>query len=135
MLQNTEKHKSIRGNQRGYIGKKWVKKPFSFSLISGALRYLVSFAQFKKHEKQPWRSVTFSKVAGFSATLLKVTLLHGYFSRFLNCTNATKSRKASQLRKTIDFHLHPKVLFDKTLTSHIVLFVPLLSRVPFSHRL
>ena len=25
---------------------------------------LVSFVQFKKHEKHPWRSVTFSKVAG-----------------------------------------------------------------------
>ena len=29
--------------------------------------------------------------------LLKVTLLHGSFSRFLNCTNSTKSRKASHL--------------------------------------
>ena len=31
------------------------------------------------------------------ATLLKLTLLHGYSSRFLNCTNATKSRNASHL--------------------------------------
>ena len=31
-----------------------------------------------------------------AATLIKVTLLHGYFSRFLNCTNSTKSRKTSQ---------------------------------------
>ena len=31
------------------------------------------------------------------ATLLKVTLLHGCFSRFLNCTNGTKSRKAPQM--------------------------------------
>ena len=38
----------------------------------------------------------FSKVAGF-ATLLKVALLHGCFSRFLNCTNGTKSRKASHM--------------------------------------
>ena len=29
------------------------------------------------------------------ATLLKLTLLHGCFSRFLNCTNGTKSRNAS----------------------------------------
>ena len=29
------------------------------------------------------------------ATLVKVTLLHGCFSRFLNCTNGTKSRKES----------------------------------------
>ena len=28
------------------------------------------------------------------ATVLKVTLLYGRFSRFLNCTNGTKSRKA-----------------------------------------
>ena len=43
-----------------------------------ALPDLVSFVQFKKREKQPWRSVTFS--------LLKVALLHVCFSRFVNCT-------------------------------------------------
>ena len=37
---------------------------------------------YKNVKKQSWKSVTFSKVAGFS--LLKVTLLHGYFSRFFN---------------------------------------------------
>ena len=42
------------------------------------------------------RSVTFSKVAVFYlATLLKVTLIHGCFSRFLNCANGTKSCKMS----------------------------------------
>ena len=29
-----------------------------------ALRDLVAFVQFKKREKQPWKGVTFSKVAG-----------------------------------------------------------------------
>ena len=29
--------------------------------------------------------------------LLKVTFLHGSFSRFLNCTNGTKSRKAPNI--------------------------------------
>ena len=44
---------------------------------------LVQFAQFIKREKHPWRSVTFSKVAGFqAATLLEVTLRHGFFSCF-----------------------------------------------------
>ena len=39
-----------------------------------------------------------SKVAGFYlATLLKVTLLHGCFSRFLNCTNGTRSRETSHI--------------------------------------
>ena len=32
-----------------------------------------------------------------SSTLLKVTLLQGLLSRFLNCTNGTKLRKASQI--------------------------------------
>ena len=31
-------------------------------------------------------------------TLPKVTLLHGYFSRFLNCANVTKSRNALQIK-------------------------------------
>ena len=31
----------------------------------GVLRDLVPFEQFKKREKHPWRSVNFSKVAGF----------------------------------------------------------------------
>ena len=35
----------------------------------GALRDLVPFAQFKKREKNPWRSVTFSKAAGVSLQL------------------------------------------------------------------
>ena len=30
-----------------------------------ALRDLVPFAQFRKCEKQPWKSVTFIKAAGF----------------------------------------------------------------------
>ena len=30
------------------------------------------------------------------ANFLKVTFLHGCFSRFLNCANGAKSRKASQ---------------------------------------
>ena len=84
-------------------------------IICDALRDLAPFVQFKKREKHQWRSVTFSKVAGFCgtskgfmrakpfeapqkpATLPKVTLLHGFFSRFLNCTNG-KLRKTSHLR-------------------------------------
>ena len=66
--------------------------------ICGALRDLAPFEQFKKREEYPWRSVNFSTVAGLkSATLLNLTLLHGCFSRFLNCTNGTKLRNASHL--------------------------------------
>ena len=38
-------------------------------LIYDALRDLVLFVQFKKREKHPWRSVSFSKVAGLSLQL------------------------------------------------------------------
>ena len=37
--------------------------------ICGALCDLVAFIQFKKREKHPWRSVNFSKGAGFSLQL------------------------------------------------------------------
>ena len=46
----------------------------AFGLSCDALHDLVPFIQFKKREKHPWRSITFSKVAG--------TLPHGCFSRF-----------------------------------------------------
>ena len=36
------------------------------------------------------------------ATLLKLTLLHGCFSRFLNCTNATKSLNAPHIYSIIN---------------------------------
>ena len=50
------------------------------------------------YRSSTWRSVNFSKVAGFKpATLLKLTLLHECFSRFLNCTNVTKSRNAPHI--------------------------------------
>ena len=52
--------------------------------ICDALRNLVYFVQFKNREKHSWKSVIFLVKP---ATLLKLTLLHGSFSRFLNCTN------------------------------------------------
>ena len=42
-----------------------------------AMRDLVPFVQFKKREKHPWISVTFSKIAGFSIfKLLQDTRKH-----------------------------------------------------------
>ena len=40
-----------------------------------------------------------------SATMLKVTLLHGCFSRSFNCTNGTKSRKTSHIESFFYFRL------------------------------
>ena len=48
----------------------------------------------KEREKHPWRSVTFSKIN-----------TDGCFSRFLNCTDDTKSRKASHMRPPRSLHL------------------------------
>ena len=70
--------------------------------ISDALRDLVSFIQFKKREKHP----------------LKVTLLHGCFSHFLNCTNGTKSRKASHLLY-FQTSVKPRIFFNTSLTPPI----------------
>ena len=43
--------------------------------ICGALRDLVPFVQFKKREKYPWRSVNFSKVAGFSKNIIQLHII------------------------------------------------------------
>ena len=37
----------------------------TYQTICGALHDLVAFVQFEKCEKHPWRSISFSKVAGF----------------------------------------------------------------------
>ena len=41
--------------------------------------------------------------------LLKATLLHGCFSRFLDCTNGTKSRKASHINTDIQHNTIEKL--------------------------
>ena len=35
-------------------------------IMLDALRNLEQFAEFKKREKYPWRSIVFTKIAGFS---------------------------------------------------------------------
>ena len=51
------------------------------------LRNLAPFVQFKNIKNTHGRVLT----------LLKVTLLHGCFSRFVNCTNDIKSFKTSHI--------------------------------------
>ena len=61
------------------------------------MRNLVPFEWFKKREKHPWRSVTFSKVAACEAcNLTKSNTPPWSFSRFLYSANSTKSNKVSQ---------------------------------------
>ena len=58
--------------------------------ICDVLRDLVPFLQFKNMKN--------TRGGVLPATLLKATLLHECFSRFLNSTNGTKSRYASQYK-------------------------------------
>ena len=48
-----------------YEVSKFVRQSYIYN-ICGALHNMVPFVQFKNRGKHPWRSVTFSKVAGFS---------------------------------------------------------------------
>ena len=46
-----------------------------------------------------------------SATLLKVTFLLGCFSRYLNCTNGTKSSNASRILDNLNRYLLLRSMF------------------------
>ena len=46
------------------------------TFIWAALLDLVPFVQFEKRENHPWRSVTFSKVAGFTLHIQQNIMLH-----------------------------------------------------------
>ena len=64
------------------------------------MRDLVRFMQFKKRKNTHGELLLLVKLQ--AATLIKVTLPHGCFSRFLNCTNSTKSRKASHRKHNFE---------------------------------
>ena len=55
---------------------KWIQRH------GDALGNLVSSVRFKKREKHRRSSFTYSRIAGLPEILLKVTFLHGCFSRF-----------------------------------------------------
>ena len=66
-----------------------------------ALRNLVPFVQFKKREKHPWRSVTFSKAAG--KRLQTFPLKHSKsFNKLLICHTCDGTLEYSHL-----FPMHP----------------------------
>ena len=83
MRENTDQKNSEYGHFSRSAGMKWADKSFVYSVQShlsqrhirilrntcDVLRNLVAFVQLKKHEKHPWRGVTFRKVAGLSLQL------------------------------------------------------------------
>ena len=54
-----------RGGKKVMITLLLRKAKTIFKEICDVLRDLVPFGQFKKREKHPWRTVTFSEIAGF----------------------------------------------------------------------
>ena len=60
---NKDEHVNASTHQR-LKDSKYNMVNFNILQICDALRDLVPFAQLKKREKHPWRSVNFSKVAG-----------------------------------------------------------------------
>ena len=69
--------------------------PFYTANILDAFRDLTPFVQFKKREKLPRRSVTFSKVAACNFT--KSNTPPWEFFTFLNCTNGAKLGNVSYI--------------------------------------
>ena len=103
---------------REFLPWNWIKRKRKLFIakirmlsIWDALRGLIQVVQIKNvKKKKQWSIVTFSKLQA----KLKVTLLHGYFSRFLNCTNCTKLRKASPISMLL-IHLLLLLLIDRIL--------------------
>ena len=62
---------------------------------------LLTFAQFQKREQHPRRSVKFSKLQASAYNFTKSITYTWVFFKFLNYTNGTKSRNASQIINTL----------------------------------
>ena len=60
---------------------------------------LVPYVQFKIRENNHGGVLLLLKLQAAVCDLLKALLLHGCFSRFLDCTNGTKSRNASHMQE------------------------------------
>ena len=71
------------------------------SFITNATKTYLELCQNSVHQKTKG-FLMFSGGSKGPVTLLKVTLLHGYFSPFLNCTNGTKPCKASHINHFCD---------------------------------
>ena len=65
-----------------------MKELMTFELNSEARRTSTYSVEIQKGERE---------IKYVTVTLLKVTLLHGCSSRFLNCKNGTKLRKTSHI--------------------------------------
>ena len=66
-----------------------------FRYICGALRNFLPFVQIKKYENKQGRVLFLVKLQVLAFNFNKNNTPLWMFSTFLNCTNVTKSRKAS----------------------------------------
>ena len=94
-------------------GTRFGKPIFLHIFYAGTKKIAIAIAFFTFSSvvlKGPTEIFSCSSLVMQSATLLKVTLLHDCFSRFLNCTNGTKSRNASHTSFVLSINLTWKVL-------------------------
>ena len=83
----------------------WRTVYYMFSNLCDSTSSLPIITEMGKYEIYFWWIARFVIICtiqkkwktSYPATLLKVTHLHGCISRFLNCTNGTKSRNASHM--------------------------------------
>ena len=77
--------------------------------ICDALRNLVPFAQFKKREKHPWRSVTFSKVLSSNGT----TSRNASLSSFSQSTPAKRDMTPNIFEFHVDASINVMEAYEK----------------------
>ena len=89
----------------------------TLSIICNALHDLVSFLQFKKREKHPWRSVTFSKVTCLCAKRLICHIKHFKNGKHKKSLNKKMSSKVinNMLRKQINLLMYNVSKWSDTL--------------------
>ena len=100
--------------------KSWGHFYGAFNLMDSIcddLRDLVQFGQLKNLKNTHVGVLPLVKLQAKAWTSLKVTLLHGSFSRFLNCTNGTKSKASHMSSIKMSYTLlNP---FQPSVTFHI----------------
>ena len=101
---------------------------FSLKCKCDALRDLVPFLQFQKRKKHPWRSVTFSKVAGFLKLYKsrKASQMHLELSFLANCSILTEDL-SHFVKDSISFELfHDSFNSFNSLINSFMMKVPML---------
>ena len=94
---------------------------YNFKNVKNTHRRVLLLVKLQAHyllSPPPWNHQNFRGIeVNELVTSLKVTFLHGCFSCFLNCTNGTKSLKASQIIFLIIIfcQIHPQPQYNQNI--------------------